>query len=253
MRGAFVVAAVMLALAGGVGHGQAASAADGQFVSLDHVVAVINGEVLLESDVDADMHFAVLEPFQAKAGRDTRQDALRRVINRVLILQQINEQQYKANISDAEVEKSLTDLRSHLPQCAKYKCSTEQGWKAFLAANDLTIPEVTEHWKQRLAILKFVDTRFRTGIRIPESSIADYYTKSVVPAFERQHEKTPPLKALSGRIQEVLLQQQVNAQLQDWLKSLRDEGTLRILDPAYASVAEGPATAPVTSAEEASE
>ena len=44
----------------------------------------------------------------------------------------------------------------------------------------------------------------------------------------------PPLKSVSARIQEVLLQQQVNVLLQDWLKSLRDEGTVRIIDPAYA-------------------
>lgn len=238
MRGAFVVAAVLLALAGGMGHAQAASAGSGQFVSLDHVVAVINGEVLLESDVDAEMHFAVLEPFQPNAGHDTQQNAMRRLITRALIVQQMNEQQFKANISDAEVEKSLADVRSHLPECAKYDCATEQGWKAFLAANDLTEQEVTEHWKQRMAILKFIDARFRTGIRISSTSVADYYMKSVVPVFERQNQKVPPLKTLSGRIQEVLLQQQVSAQLQDWLKSLRSEGSLRILDPAYASLAE---------------
>jgi hypothetical protein len=237
MRSAFVVAAVLLGLVGGVGHAEAASAWDGQFVSLDHVVAVVNGEVLLESDVDAETHFAALEPFQQRAAHDTQQNAMRRLISRALIVQQMNEQQFKANISDAEVEKSLTDLRSHLPQCAKYNCTTAAGWEAFLAANDLTEQEVTKHWKQRMAILKFIDARFRTGIRISSTSVADYYTKSVVPVFERQNQKAPPLKALSGRIQEMLLQQQVSAQLQDWLKSLRDEGSLRILDPAYAPLA----------------
>jgi hypothetical protein len=248
MRRFFVVIAALLALAGGMGHAQAASG----FVPLDHVVAVVNGEVLLQSDVDAEMQFAVLEPFRGP-GRDTRQAAMRRLINRALILQQMKEQQFKANISDADVERSLTALRAHLPQCAQYNCATAAGWKAYLAANDLTEQEVRAHWKQRMAILKFIDARFRTGIRISEASVADYYSKSVAPVFERQHEKTPSLKELSGRIQEVLLQQQVSAQLQDWLKSLRDEGSLRILDPAYESVAEASATASGSNGEESSE
>src|SRR6185437_16288267 len=171
-----------------------APANGGQFVTLDHVVAVIDGEVLLQSDVNEEMHFAALEPFQPHAGRDTRQDALHRLVSRVLIVQQMKAQrQFDVNTSDADVEKSLKDLRSHLPQCAKYKCETAEGWNAFLAANGLTQPEVAEHWKQRLTILRFIDVRFRTGIRISHESVADYYEKTVVPAFTRQHQKAPPL------------------------------------------------------------
>lgn len=236
MRRLCVFAAICLALAGTGNCAQTApvTTAD-KFVTLDHVVAVIDGQALLESDVDEEMRFAVLEPFQTNAYRDTPAAALRRLINRALIEQQMKEQQqFKIDIPDADVDKSLNDLRSHLPDCAKYDCATDAGWDAFLAAHDLTPNEVREHWRQRLTILRFIDLRFRSAIRISHESIEDYYTKSVVPAFEQQHQAAPPLKDVSSRIQEVLLQQQVNALLQDWLKSLRDEGTVRILDPVYA-------------------
>ena len=233
MRGLVALVLILPVLAGTVSHGQAGSSP----VVLDHVVAVINGDVLLQSDVDEEMHFAVLEPFQARAGRDTRVSAMRRLINRTLILQQMKEQQqFSENVSDADVEKSLTELREHLPECNKYDCASPAGWKAFLAANDLTSDEVVDHWKQRLTVLRFIDDRFRTGIRVPQESIADYYKTAVVPVFERQHEPAPPLNSVSGRIQQILLEQQVNAQLQDWLASLRDQGSLQILDPAYAAV-----------------
>jgi peptidyl-prolyl cis-trans isomerase SurA len=230
----FVALALMLpALAGTVGHAQAPPSP----VILDHVVAVINGDVLLQSDVDEEMHFAALEPFQLSAGRDTRLTAMRRLISRTLILQQMKEQQqFIENVSNADVEKSLSELRSHLPECHKYDCASSTGWKAFLAANDLTSEEVADHWKQRLTVLRFIDDRFRTGIRVSQQSIADYYAKSVVPAFEKQGETAPPLSRVSERIQEILLEQQVNMQLQDWLTSLRGQGSVRILDPAYESV-----------------
>jgi peptidyl-prolyl cis-trans isomerase SurA len=231
-----VFAVLMLALAGADSCAQTASPANDKPVVLDHVVAVINRKAILQSDVNEEMRFGALEPFRTDAGPDTRQSALRRLINRALIEQQMKEQQQlNFDISDAEVRKSLDDLRSHLPLCVKYDCKTPDGWKAFLAANDLTSDEVTDHWKERMAILRFIDLRFRSGIRIPQDSIADYYEKSVVPVFEREHQAAPPLKDVSARIQEVLLQQQVNGLLQDWLKSLRDEGTVQIIDPAYAS------------------
>lgn len=229
------ISGLLLAMAALNSHAQDATAP----VVLDRVIAVINHDVLLQSDVDEEMRFATLEPFQHNDS-DTRQNAMRRLINRDLILQQMNEQQIKIDVSDTDLRKSMDEVRANLPQCAKYDCKTAAGWKAFLTANDLTETEVNEHWKQRLAILRFIDVRFRTGIRIPQASIADYYAKSVVPEFARQHQSPPPLKAISGRIQEVLLQQQVNGMMQDWLKSLRDEGSVRIVDPEYAAAAETP-------------
>jgi peptidyl-prolyl cis-trans isomerase SurA len=240
MRRLLALALLLPVVAGGMSYAQTkaiSTTSDGKFVKLDHVVAVINGDVLLESDVQEEMHFAALEPFRLRAGPDTPQDAMRRLINRSLILQQMQEQQQlNVNISDTDAEKSLERLRSHLPQCVKYNCKTDAGWKAFLAASDLTQAEVDAHWKQRLKILRFIDLRFRTGIRISQESIADYYTKTVVPAFKEQGETAPPLSDVSSRIEEVLLQQQVNGLLQDWLKSLRSEGSVRILDPAYSPV-----------------
>lgn len=243
MRRLLAFVLILPVLAGSGGYAQTSSNSDhadsGNFIALDHVVAVINDDVLLQSDVEEERHFAALEPFRPGAGKDTLQDAMRRIIDRTLIVQQMQEQhQFNINISDAQVDASLKDLRARLPQCAKYHCETAAGWKVFLAANDLTEPEVATHWKQRMVILRFIDVRFETGIRISQESIQSYYEKTVVPVFEKQHVATPTLKDVQGRIQQVLLEQQVNGMLQDWLTSLREEGSVRIVDPAYASVAQ---------------
>jgi hypothetical protein len=55
---------------------------------LDHVVAVINGSVILESDVQEDMRLSVLQPF-SDPGRNTPIKALQRLIDRDLILQEM--------------------------------------------------------------------------------------------------------------------------------------------------------------------
>lgn len=227
-----IFAAVMLAQSGAqetAGTDQLAA----QPVVLDRVIAIINGDVLLQSDVQEEQRFAALEPFSVSPGTDTPQRAARRLANRTLILQQMKAQEQLGIVTDEQVQQALTDLRNHLPKCRQYHCATPEGWKAFLAANDLTEEEVVAHWRQRLSILRFIDLRFRSGIRIPNEEIEAYYKKSILPVYERQNEKPPPLSEISSRIQEVLLQQQVNGLLRDWLKSLRDEGSVQILDPAY--------------------
>jgi peptidyl-prolyl cis-trans isomerase SurA len=41
------------------------------------------------------------------------------------------------------------------------------------------------------------------------------------------------VEVIAPRIEEILLQQRVNVLLRDWLKSLRDQGSVQILDAAY--------------------
>ena len=44
-------------------------------------------------------------------------------------------------------------------------------------------------------------------------------------------EAVPSLDAVATRIQEILLQQQVNVLFDDWLKNLRQQGDVEVLDP----------------------
>ena len=53
-------------------------------------------------------------------------------------------------------------------------------------------------------------------------------------------EDAPPLEKLLRAIQEILLQQRVNALLSDWLKSLQDQGQVEILDPALKAASPQP-------------
>jgi hypothetical protein len=204
-------------------------------VELDHVVAMIGTNVILQSDVDLEMHLAALEPLRVLPGQNTPQTALRRLIDRTLILEQMKEQLQPVTTPAPEVDKAIAELRKQIPACEKYDCATAKGWNAFLSANDLTPELVQLRWSQRMAILHFIDVRFRSGIRIPQDQIAAYYQKTLVPALTKEHEPAPPLAQVSGRVQELLLQEQVSGLFQDWLSSLRDQGNVQIVDQAYSS------------------
>ncbi len=135
-------------------------------------------------------------------------------------------------VSNEDVQKDLDSLRKQLPACVQYQCQTEAGWAKFLSDHNLTQEEVNERWHQRMQILNFIDARFRAGVRISRLQIEDYYNKTFVPQFAKQNAKPPELASVSSRIEEILLQQYVNVLLQDWLKTLRDQGNVIILDPA---------------------
>jgi|HubBroStandDraft_1064217.scaffolds.fasta_scaffold30997_2 peptidyl-prolyl cis-trans isomerase SurA len=204
-------------------------------VELDHVVAIVGSNVILQSDVVQEMHLSALEPLQVLPGQNTPTNALRRLVDRTLILQQMKEQLQPTDTPAPEVRKAIEDLRRSIPDCEKFHCDTEHGWDSFLRINGLNPEMVDQRWSQRMAILRFIDLRFRSGIHIAPAEISTYFDKTLVPALEKNHETAPPLKDVSNRIREILLEQQVSGLFQDWLASLHDEGNIRIVDEAYSA------------------
>jgi len=108
-------------------------------------------------------------------------------------------------------------------------CAMEAGWKAFLESNGLTEKQVGDYLRERLRILGFIESRFRQGIRIPQEEIEAYYRNSLLPQYGAGV-AAPKLADVAPRIEEILLQQQVNAMFGAWLENLRKQGEVEILD-----------------------
>jgi hypothetical protein len=253
MRRAIRIAALVAGLSLGLfalGMGLFAAAASAQpppdenqahTVVLDRVVAVVNRRVILASDVEDEMQLSVLEPSHAadSAGRQkpTRQRALEQLISRALIEQQIRqEDEQTAEPPASEIAARLHEIRAELPACVRANCASDAGWKAFLAAHGLTPQRVETYMLRRLEVLRFIEQRFRQGIQISQQQIATYYTDTLLPQYA-PGEAAPTLAQVAPRIQEILLEQQVNALFDDWLANLRKQGDVEILDPALEAAA----------------
>jgi hypothetical protein len=199
-------------------------------VLIDQVIAVVNDDLILESDVDLERRFGAFQPFTSPNGGFSRDVAIERLIDRALILQQAKLQPEEAVTPD-QVKVELDQLRKDIPACKQYHCETDAGWAKFVEDQGFTVDELTQRWQERMQILKFIEQRFRMGIRIDPASIKEYYEKTLLPEYAKQNAKAPPLDAISDRIQEVLLQQQVSKLLDDWLESLKAQGAVRMMKP----------------------
>lgn len=202
-------------------------------VVLDRVIAIVNGEVLLQSDVDQEKRLSVLSPLNVPNNKDTQADAAHRLIRRTLVLEQMKQQDQPTTVSKSDAEKGLKELRATLHGCAPLSCNSRKGWDKFLTEHGITQQEAIDRWSQRLAIEKFINLRFRAGIHITKKQIADYYNKTLTPALQANQVPVPPLKQISPRIEQLLLEQHVNSMISQWLQSLRAQGSVQILVPAY--------------------
>lgn len=199
---------------------------DGQ--EIDRIVAIVGSDLILDSDVNEEERFMELQPFQPGRGDQSRNRVIERLINRELILQQAKLTPMEP-ITNDEVQKNLDDLKKTIPACKQFHCETKAGYDAFLAAHGFTEETIQDRWRQRMEVLRFIEERFRMGVRISDEDVKTYYEKTMLPEYEKQHQVAPKLAVLEDRIREVLLQQQVSTLLADWLKSLRAQGSVVVL------------------------
>jgi peptidyl-prolyl cis-trans isomerase SurA len=219
-------------------------------VVLDSVVAVVNRHAILASEIDDEIRLSVLDPGRAGQGALTRKRALEQLISRALIEQQIRrEDAQSAEPEPTEVEARLADIRKELPACVHENCASDDGWKVFLSTHNLTPERVEAYMRFRLEILSFIEERFRPGIRISPQEIETYYNKTLLPEYA-PGEAVPSLEKVSPRIEEILLQQQVNVLFDEWLTNLRKQGDVEVLDPTLENAANpaNPATPETKSA-----
>ena len=200
---------------------------------LDRIVAIVDGQVVLDSDVNEERRFETIQP-AATAGAETdsspRDQEIERLVDRDLILQQAK-LQTELGITSADVEKEIASIRRTLPVCKRYGCETDAGWERFLASHGFTAPEFRERWEQRMEVLAFVQERFGAGISVSAAQVRAFYQNTMLPQYAKAHVKPVPITAVEDRIREVLEQQQINGLLRDWLQSLRAQGSITILHP----------------------
>lgn len=197
---------------------------------VDRVVAIVNGQIVLDSDVNEERRFEAIQPYPNTAGEPTRDQEIERLVNRDLILQQAKLQS-EISVTDADVEAQITGLKKDLPACKQVGCTTAAGWDRYLASHGFTEGEFRDRWHQRMEVLAFINARFGVGTTVSGAQVREFYQNTMLPQYAKAHVKAAPLASVEGRIRDVLQQEQVSNLLRDWLQSLRAQGSITILHP----------------------
>jgi len=203
-------------------------------VQLDRIAALVNGQPILDSDVQQEMRIAAMLPVagagQSTATQNQREEAMNRLIDRALITAQ-EQWQPPPPVTDAELAADIAELQRRIPDCAPAKCATHDGWLAVLKAHGFTESEFNTRWRTRIEMLRFIEQRFRDGAHISNEEVTTYYRNTLMPQYAATHTTPPPLANVANRIEQLLLEQRISTLLEDWLKQLRAGGNVRILAP----------------------
>lgn len=203
-----------------------AVAAQAQVV--DRMVAVVNKQVILESELEQASRVEFLmqgKPVSALTQAD-RAAVLERLIDRSLLDQQIVTPSM-LDPTPEELTEKVKEVRSQLPNAA-----TNEGWTTTLTSYSLTQQDLEEQLSSEFRILRFVDMRFRGLVRVEKEDIAAYYQNNLLPEVRKRNAPEPKLADVSDKIEQILAEKSIDGLLNDWLKTLRAQAHIEKMLPA---------------------
>lgn len=186
---------------------------------IDRMVAVVNGHVILQSEVEEAARLEFLldgKPLDQMTAKDL--DAAReRLIDQALLQQQIVTTS-QLDPTPEELAAKVHDVRAQITGA-----SSDGKWQAMLAAYGVTEHDVEQQIISQIRVLRFVDLRFRGLVRVDKTAIATYYQDVLVPQLQKQGAAVPPVDKVSDRITQILVEQRIDGLLNAWLQTLRSQ------------------------------
>ena len=97
-----------------------------------------------------------------------------------------------------------------------------------LAAHGLTTEDLRAHFAWQVQLLRFVDFRFRPGVQVSNAEIQEYFERRVLPS-----KPGADLEGSRSAIETALTEEQVDKQLDAWLREARTHSRIEFRDEAF--------------------
>ena len=190
--------------------------------TIDRIVATVNRQPVLQSEWEDGLRF---EGFLQGRPPETftpeeREQALNRLIDRVLLAQQM---QADYSATEQELADRKDEIRSQLQGA-----ENEKGWRELLGRYGLTDATFNAALENQLTVMRFVELRLRPSVRVSREDVEQYYNETLVPAVKKTGREPESLEQLRPRIRELLVQKQMDTVLEDWLANLRSQSEIHI-------------------------
>lgn len=130
--------------------------------------------------------------------------------------------------TDAEIKAKIAEILQYFPSAAAF----EQRLRT-VGFKSIDDPNFIDIIRQRVAIEKYIDFRFRSFIVVTAEDEANYYREIWVPDFQRRNPGAgwPTLDAMRPEINRTLTEQRVAEQIQTFLDEARRRAQIVIISP----------------------
>jgi peptidyl-prolyl cis-trans isomerase SurA len=179
---------------------------------IDRLLVAVNGKVITEGDLSLARSLNEVILYDQSARPNSRASEIDRLIDLELMRQELQ------SFSMTQEDESSVEARL---QALRDAYAAKGGLPFFLNKLGLQESELIAYLRLQSSIMKFVNFRFRPFVKVSKEEIKNYYEGRLADQLREANLSLPPLAQVSGRIEEVLKEEKVNAALEQWITEIR--------------------------------
>jgi hypothetical protein len=191
-----------------VAFGMAFGSAPAQQVTIDRIVARVDTDIILLSDVRA------LERYQqlVDGKSETDMQVLDRLIDQWVVRNEADTAQFPHPTPDS-IDKGVERVQKSFTSPEEYKAKKKEV--------GLTDADVRSMVASQLYLSNYLDSRFRPSVHVEQKDIQEFYEKAVIPRAQARGQEAPSLDAAKEVIRDALIQKGIDEQAERWLTESR--------------------------------
>lgn len=189
-----------------------AAAQEPKTVLQDRVLAVVDDDPILASDINRVIKLGLQQPNPGESAEAFRRRVLNALIEERLRFHEIDRFGLEQVPVD-EIEQNVAKIRARFPDDASFqKALREVG---------LDVKKLRQLVAHQLLVLTYVDERLGPRVFVSLEDINRYYRDVLAPEMQRRGKPVPPVEEVREEIREVLKQQKLTQELGKWTQELR--------------------------------
>jgi peptidyl-prolyl cis-trans isomerase SurA len=208
----------------------AASTAASPEALKDRVLAVVDDDPILGSDVERVVRLGLETPKPGEAPAVFRRRVLDELIEQRLQFHEIDRFGFEQVPVD-EIQRRVAAIRARFPD--------EGTFQKALKEVGLDPKGLRQLVTRQLLVLTYVDERLGPSVFVTPDDVNRYYRDVLMPEMQKRGQAPPPLDQVREDIRETLKQQKMTAQMESWTKGLREKADVLLYS------AEAPAGRPL--------
>jgi hypothetical protein len=198
-------------------------------VTLDRVVAAVDGAAITQSDVEQEYKLETfLETGRVLDAAPPHDATFERILDRLIDQRLLAREIQAEGLENLDVHKAVAerfgDIRKKVP--------SDQAFHTALRSLDMDKDQLGSKLQEQERIVQMIDRRLRPDAKPSDSEIEAYYRTTFLPEFsKRAGGLPPPLAEVESQITEILVQKRIGDLMDSWIKQLRSTHRIRVLLP----------------------
>ncbi len=191
-----------------------APAPAGKTVLQDRVLAVVDEDPILASDVQRAIRLGLEQPQQGEADERFRKRVLDALIDQRLQFHEVDRFNFEQVPVD-DIQKRVAEIHSRFPD--------EAAFQKALKEVGIDLKGLRQLVARQLLVVTYVDERLGSRVFVGPDDVSRYYRDVLTPEMRKRGQQPPPLDDVREDIRETLKQQKMTQEMASWTRELRNK------------------------------